>query len=116
MVIWTGHLPASGLLTIDGGRASTGSLSGALPGRPVTVEVHPAEPAGAGLTVFTSDSRYATPTTTGTAHGDATFTFDPRHATDIAIFEAPNAQNGWDRLVLRVSRKVSACVIEWSTE
>lgn len=116
LAIWTGHLAASGLLTIDGARASVGSLTSALPGRPVTIQVYPAESTGTGLTVFTSDSQYATAATINTPRGPATFTFDPRHATDIVLFEAPSAQNNWEHLVLRVNRKVSACVIEWSAE
>jgi serine/threonine-protein kinase len=112
-MVWTGQMIKGGLLTITGTRASIGSLSGALPGRPVKIHVYPAESGAAGLTVFTSDSRYAVARTRGTA----TYTFDPRHATDIAVFETPGPQNRWDRLVIRINNpKTTACVIEWETE
>jgi hypothetical protein len=40
-IIWSGTLPPGGDLTIDGGTASIGVITGTLPGVPVTVEVHP---------------------------------------------------------------------------
>ncbi len=117
IVVWTGHFASGGLLTIAGSRASTGSLSGALPGTPVSVQVYPAEAGRDGLTVFTSNPRYATPAAAKTAAGNAIFTFDPRHATDIVVFESPGAQNNWERLVVRINNsKISACVIEWQAQ
>ena len=40
---WSGQLEKEGLVTIDGARASTGSLRGELPGVPVMVEVSPTD-------------------------------------------------------------------------
>jgi hypothetical protein len=117
MVVWTGHLPARGLLTITGANVSTGSLSGTFPGNPIAIEIYPAEISAAGLTVFTSDPRYASSTTIPTPRGTATFVFDPRHATDISVFEPPGAQNQWKRLVMSIrNTKISACVVAWSLE
>lgn len=56
-IIWTGNLAPGGDLIIDGGTASTGSLTGALPGVPVSVEVHP--PDGLSVTA-SSDGRRLT--------------------------------------------------------
>jgi uncharacterized protein YecT (DUF1311 family) len=39
-IIWSGNLAPGADLTLDGGTASTGTLTAALPGIPVTVEVH----------------------------------------------------------------------------
>ncbi|MEO8125854.1 MAG: protein kinase [Bryobacteraceae bacterium] len=116
-IVWTGNLPAGRLITITGSRASSGSLSGALPQRPVTVQIHPAEDGAAGLTVFTSNPEYATPTIVVTPRGRANFTFDPRHATDVVVFEEPAPQNDWNRLVVQLNNpKISAFVIQWQAQ
>jgi hypothetical protein len=76
--------------------------------------VHPAESGVEGLIVFTVDPQFARPASVNTGHGTATYTFDPRHATDLVVFETPGPQNNWERLVLRVNNpKMTACVIEW---
>ena len=117
IVVWTGHVPVNGLLTIAGASASLGSLSGTLPRSPGVVEIYPAEVSSAGLTVFNFDPRYIDRTTTTTPRGTATFVFDPRHATDIVTFEYPSAQNNWERLVISIRNpKISACMIEWRSE
>jgi hypothetical protein len=43
VIVWTGNLPRGGQLVIDGSRASTGRLSGALPGKPVEIEMDSSE-------------------------------------------------------------------------
>jgi hypothetical protein len=42
-MLWSGQLQKNGVITIDGGRASAGSLSGELPGVPVMVEIQPSD-------------------------------------------------------------------------
>jgi len=38
MLMWLGKLNKDGVVTIEGNRASTGTLTGSLPGVPVTLE------------------------------------------------------------------------------
>jgi len=42
-IVWSGQLEKNGLITIDGSRASAGSLRGQLPGVPVMIEVQPSD-------------------------------------------------------------------------
>ena len=113
-LVWTGQVSKGGTITINGSDVSSGSVTGRLPGRPVTIQVHPAESGTEGLMVFTTDPHFAKPASVNTGSGTATYTFDPRHATDLVVFETPGPQNNWERLVLRVNNpKMTACVIEW---
>jgi serine/threonine protein kinase len=114
ILIWAGQRPVAGLLTITGAGSSSGSLSGALPRSAIDIDVYPAEASRAGLTVFTSDPRYIDPSRVPTLRGTATFVFDPRHATDLVVFEQPGPANNWERLVISFRNpKISACAIEW---
>ena len=102
------------LLSIQKDRASAGSLHGRLPGVPITAQIFPAENAAQGLTVFTSDERYATPAREDTPAGPATFSWDPRHETDLTVFEEPGPANNWEKLVVRVnSPKLTSFVVQW---
>ena len=42
-ILWSGQLQKNGMLTIDGGQASTGSLNGELPGVPVMIDIQPSD-------------------------------------------------------------------------
>jgi hypothetical protein len=53
-MIWTGNLPKDGVLIIQDGRyASVGTVTGALPGVPIKIDLEPKE----GLTVVTAPAR-----------------------------------------------------------
>jgi serine/threonine-protein kinase len=113
-LIWIGPARRGALVRIDGGVASTGSLYGSLPGGPVRIRVYPAERNMRRLTVFTSDAKYTTPVRASTAAGLALFSWDPRHMTDVTLWEMPGPGNNWKRCVLRVnSTQLRAFVIEW---
>jgi hypothetical protein len=112
-LVWTGQAAQGDVLTISGTHASMGSLAGGLPGHRVTIEAYPASLTADGLTVFTPHPRFVNAVTTSTPRGRATYTFDPRHATDLSVFEVPSAHNDWRRLVLRVNKPITAFVIEW---
>ena len=115
-IVWTGQAAKGMLLRIEDGRASTGGVSGQFPGRPIAVHVFPAVRDARGLTVFTSDARYATPSRVLTASGPAIFSWDPRHVMDLTLWESPSSTNDWRRLVLRVnSRQIEAFVVEWKS-
>lgn len=113
-IIWTGQARRGALLRFEGGSASAGSVYGRFPGGPIEVRVFPAERAPHRFTVFTSDERYATPVRAATAAGPALFSWDPRHITDLTLWERPGPANNWRRCMLRVnSGRLTACVIEW---
>jgi serine/threonine-protein kinase len=114
MLVWTGYAASGDVLTITATHASKGSVSGTFPGRGASIAVHPAALTRNGLIVFTANPGHLRSPVVPTPHGRATFTFDPRHATDLTVFEAPHAQNDWGRLLIRVNRPLSACVIEWA--
>ena len=113
-IVWTGVATRGTLLQIENDRASTGIVRGRFPGGPVEVQVFPADNTGDGLTVFTSDEKYATPVSETTASGVALFSWDPRHATDLTVWEEPGPGNEWGRVVVRVnSAKLTSCIVEW---
>ena len=113
-IFWSGLAWKGELVELGSSRASTGNLLGEFPGGPVDVRVFPAGIGGRGLTAFTSDERYATPTTEDTAAGPVTFAWDPRHMTDLSVWEMPGVANNWSKLVLRVNTaELTACVVEW---
>ncbi len=113
-IVWTGQARKGALIRIDGGAASVGALYGNFPGGPIEIRVFPADRALRRLTVFTSDAKYATAVRTATAAGPALFSWDPRHMTDVTIWEKPSPGNHWDRCTLRVNTsQLTASVIEW---
>jgi serine/threonine protein kinase len=113
-VVWTGSAGAGTLVTIEHGHASVGTVEGYLPGTPVDVQVFPASTSSEGLTVFTVDMRYATPAKEWTSAGPATFVWDPRHSTDLFVWELPSPANGWHKIVLRINTpEVTGCIVQW---
>ncbi len=115
-IIWTGYLAPNSSLTIEGRRASTGSVTGALPTAQARVAVYPAEISGGGLSVFTSNaSRNNTTEGRGARNGwmNTTFVFDADRARDIQLGQAPGAGNPQFIQLRSGDRPVSAAVIEW---
>jgi tRNA A-37 threonylcarbamoyl transferase component Bud32 len=113
-LVWTGVARQGDLVTISATQASIGSVAGALPGVPVRIRLYPAEQTPHGLSVFLSDSPEPPPEIL-TPLGPATFVFDPRHATDLTVFDAP-APNQWERLRVHVNANVSAFLVEWESD
>lgn len=118
-LIWTGFLPRNGLLTIEKGRASSGYLTGDLPGVPCRVGASPAEFTAGGLTVYSANPRFErTPRSEppGPQNGwnRTVFRYDLRMARELVVIEAPGAQNGWNRVVLRGGeRPLAVLILEW---
>jgi len=104
-IIWTGKLSARGTIEITGKHASSGFVTGALPGEPVKVDVFPAELTPDGLRVFTADAKYAStaPEPPGAQNGwnRTVYLHSPKQAAEIKMIEAPGPDHGWDRLLLR---------------
>ncbi len=116
-ILWTGYLPAGQTLTFDGGRPSTGSVSGRFPGVPVRVSVYPGELTGGGLTVYSDQPNQAGVTEAPgpqNSWNQTTFRYSAEQAAALSVTERPAAGNGWDRLVVSSSgRPLSVVVISW---
>lgn len=118
-LIWTGHLPKNGTVTITGRKASAGALTGELPGKSVRIAVYPGDLAADGIVIFTPHTQYAKPLAEapGAQNGwnKATYTFNSQRAGDVIVDEAPSAQNGWNRIVLRSKTgRFSVVVVDWT--
>lgn len=115
-IIWTGYLPANATLTIDGKKASAGSLSSSLPAVETRVTVHAAEFNSSGVTLFTASAARANTTEARSARTGwmtATFVLDPARAQDARLAAAPSTAHP-QRVVIRSGeRPLSAVVIDW---
>jgi hypothetical protein len=117
-LIWTGHLSKNGILTIVGNHASTGVLTGAIPGHRVRISVYPAKLTNDGLSVYSSSQRYppghAEAPSIHNGWNKASYFRDPRLAGALKALEEPNSNNGWKKLVLRNDGvNLSILLIEW---
>jgi hypothetical protein len=116
-IIWVGRLERGGRVSIDGGRASSGVLTGELPGVPVSISAHPAELGSGGLRVYTSNPSGArVREAAGPQNGwnATTYDWNPRRLSDVLVTEAPSPQNGWKGLAVRGNGSpVSVIVIDW---
>jgi proteasome lid subunit RPN8/RPN11 len=119
-LIWTGGLSRKGVVEIDAGHASIGSLAGALPGLPVALRVLPGEFSRDGLIVYTTDrGRAGKSERASKSNGwNATeFRLDDTRARQVVILEAPNRSNDFKRLVLRNDgRDCPVLLVDWSIE
>src|SRR5581483_12483074 len=96
-------------------RASRGVVHGRLPGLPAKVEVFAAERGSLGLTVYTSDQKFATPVSISLpGFGEALLCWDPRHATDFVLWEKPDTTNKWKRIVVLVNTPMTGYVVRWN--
>ena len=118
--IWTGYLAAGATVTIDGRRASAGSVNGSLPGVPVRVAVYPGEFSTTGLSVFSALPRHQAGSVTETRSAqngwlNTRYVYDPGRARDAQISAAPSEAGGFKQLQIRGGdRAVSVVVVEWS--
>jgi hypothetical protein len=116
-MIWTGSLHKGEVLFIENGRASSGAVTGALPGAPVRVVPSVAEFAGAGIVVYSRElQRTGMSENPGPQNGwnYTIYQYDPGRVGDVRVFETPSAQNGWNKIVVRSERKnVSLIMFDW---
>ena len=119
-LIWTGVLGRRGVIDVDGGHVSVGSVTGALPGVPVSLRVLPAEFSRNGLVAYTGDrARGEISEAPAQSNGwnAMHFKFDDGRARQLVILEAPNRSNEFKRLVLRYEgRDCSVILVDWSVE
>jgi hypothetical protein len=117
-LIWTGSLAKRGVLEIEGGSVSVGTVTGGLPGMPLSLKISPAEFGDDGLVVYTSDASrdaHLEPATKANGWNALHYVWNPERARQLAILEAPNPSNQFSRLVLRNdARHCSLILIEWT--
>lgn len=120
-MIWTGRLRRGQSLSIDGTAASTGYLTGELPGVPVRISAHPADLSDNGLIVYTSRAVAAQSVreAPGLRNGWnlTRYALDPRRAARVLVTEPPSEKTGWRKLTLRGDdAPVVVVVIDWKVE
>jgi hypothetical protein len=117
-MIWTGSMGRRGVVEIEGAHASIGSLSGGLPGVPVSVRISPADFSARGLIVHTGDVAYNERREIASAANgwNATiYRWEPDRARELVVLEAPNPSNDFKRLVVRNdARSCRVMLVEWS--
>jgi hypothetical protein len=117
-MIWTGRLGRGQSLSINGAAASTGYLTGELPGVPVRISAHPADLSDNGLVVYTSravasQSGHEAPSMRN-GWNPTRYALDPHRAARVLVTEPPSAQTGWRKLTLRSDNApVAVVVIDW---
>jgi hypothetical protein len=103
---------------VDGRSVSVGSLNGALPGAPVNLTIVPAEFGENGLVVYTTDAarhNRVEPASAGNGWNQVTYVWDPERVRQLSVLEAPNPNNGYNRIALRNdARRCSMILIDWS--
>ena len=117
-LIWTGSLRKNGSLTITPSGASSGVLSGHLPGVPVNVSLLPAELVDGGIAVYSKDAERSGASEPPSAWNGWNVTvlhdWDPKRIAEVNIAEFPGPSNNWKRLVVRGgNRNVSVFVVNW---
>ena len=117
-LIWTGRLQKNGAVVISGATASTGSLIGELPGKPVKFRIWPGDLTDDGILLYVSNlpGSGRLPEAPGPQNGwnKTIYSVNSRRADDVMIVEAPGPQNDWKHLVLRArNQKLSIVVVDW---
>ncbi len=118
--IWTGYLAPGQTVTIDGRRASSGSVNGVLPGVPVRISVYPGEFSASGLSVFSAATRHQTGPVTETRSAqngwlNTRYVYDPARARDAVVSAAPSEAGAFKQLqIAGGDRPVSVVVVEWA--
>jgi len=119
-LIWTGSLHKNAVLSITPSGASSGVLSGSLPGVPVKVSLQPAELVDGGIAVYSKDpdrSDAGQPPGAWNGWKIVVYDWDPKRIAEVNVLEPPGPANNWKRLVLRNgNRNVSVFVVNWQRE
>jgi hypothetical protein len=118
--IWTGELKPGVVLSIEGGKAAFGAISGRLPQGPAKVRAQAAELGEAAIVIYTGDESYRyrsgafeSPSAKN-GWNLTTYRFDPKRAAAMAVIESPGPQNQWKTLRVRAGgRKVTVIVLDW---
>jgi hypothetical protein len=112
--IWVGKFPADRSITIDGSQASTGTITGTLPGVPVRVMAWPARLGGKQITAYGRAARPNEPPTTASGWKSIVYKTDERRAKSLVLHEVPAAVNDWRRIRLATTDPgISVVLVEW---
>jgi hypothetical protein len=112
-------LPRDSLLVIDGGRPSTGALTGSIPQGPVRVRAYPGELVNGGIVVYSRSgdgraSGYSEAPGPQNGWNTTVFQQDAQRAAELRALEIPSAANNWGKTILRNSnRPLSVLFLEW---
>jgi hypothetical protein len=116
-LIWTGALQRNALLSFSPDGASSGILSGRLPGDPVKIRLQPAELVDGGIAVYSKDrvrSGTREPASAWNGWNVMVHHWDPSRIADVNVVEAPGPLNDWKHLVLRNGKhNLSIVIVEW---
>jgi hypothetical protein len=119
-LIWTGSLHKNAVLSITPAGASSGVLSGTLPGVPVKISLQPAELVDGGIAVYSKDPERSGDDQRPSAWNGwrvEVHDWDPKRIAEVSLVEPPGPANNWKRLVLRNgNRNVSVFVVNWQRE
>ena len=119
-LIWTGSLHKNAVLSITPAGASSGVLSGSLPGLPVKVSLQPAELVDGGIAVYSRDpepSDAEQPPGAWNGWKVVVYDWDPKRIAEVNVLEPPGPANNWKRLVVRNgNHNVSVFVVNWQRE
>ena len=118
-IIWIGRLQKNQEVVIAGKSCSSGTLIGELPGKPLKFSISPGDLSSGGIVLYTANPEYANNVieSPGPRNGwnQTSYTWSPKYANEVAVKEAPSAQNQWNRLTLQSKNpKIAVIVIDWT--
>lgn len=118
-LLWVGELAKGAELSIQGKKASRGSvLSGELPAGALRVGAYPAELGAKSLRVYTANPAFATkprtePPSAANGWNMTEYVYDPKSLNQVIVERTPGS-GSQSALTLRAgNKKVSVIVIEW---
>jgi hypothetical protein len=117
-LIWTGYLAPGATMTIEGRRASAGSLNGALPQAPLRVLIYPAEFSSGGLSAYSSQPRHVASNaveqrSAETGWLSVRYVYSLERARALTVIETPGAANGYKLTLQSGDKPASVAVIDW---
>jgi hypothetical protein len=117
-VIWTGYLERGDSVTVEGRRATEGSLNGTLPRAPLRVTTYPGDLSGGGLRVYSGDRSQASrnsfePKSAANGWQETRFVYDAERAGGVVVAETPSGRNGYKLIFRCIGKPVSVVLIEW---
>jgi hypothetical protein len=117
-VIWTGYLRRGDSVTIEGRRATEGTLNGTLPRAPLRVTIYPGDLSGGGLRVYRSYASRNSFEPKSAANGwQATrFVYDAERAGGVLVAQTPSGGNGYKLIFRCIGKPVSVVLIEWRVQ
>jgi len=100
---------------IDGGRPSSGTLSGTIPARWVRISPYPAELVDGGMQVYTASPTppVSEPPSARNGWNLTFYRSDAKRFREIDVLESPSEKNNWRLLLRATTRTVGIVVLDW---